>query len=158
MHFKLSSVKCQSFRSALNVTVLIKNSSILWQPIMMSPIMVQIVAANGWFLIIVRGNESLMASASTQRQLLYDRLFHSLHAQLGRQTFCLRWWVGVTEVLFVNFSPKFLILQKCQLDSLNHIHIWQVSPQLSCSDTCQILTLIFNLDHVFIDNAEKLGK
>ena len=24
------------------------------------------------------------------------------------------------------------------LDKLNHIHIWQVSPQLSCGDTCQI--------------------
>ena len=35
--------------------------------------------------------------------------------------------------------PKCSILKKCMLDSSNHIHIWQVSPQLSCGDTCQIL-------------------
>ena len=33
---------------------------------------------------------------------------------------------------------KFSTQQKYMLDSLNHIHIWQVSPQLSCSDTSQI--------------------
>ena len=29
-------------------------------------------------------------------------------------------------------------MQKYMLDSLNRIHIWQVSPQLSCGNTCQI--------------------
>ena len=33
---------------------------------------------------------------------------------------------------------KYLILQKHLLDYLNHIYIWQVPPQLSCGDTCQI--------------------
>ena len=33
---------------------------------------------------------------------------------------------------------KIPILRKYLLDSLNHIHICQVSPQLSCGDTCQI--------------------
>ena len=33
---------------------------------------------------------------------------------------------------------KFKILQKYLLDYLNQIHIWQVPPQLSCGDTCQI--------------------
>ena len=33
---------------------------------------------------------------------------------------------------------KFSILQKHILDYSNHIHIWQVSPQPSCGDTCQI--------------------
>ena len=31
-----------------------------------------------------------------------------------------------------------LILDDYPLHSLNHIHIWQVSLQLGCSDTCQI--------------------
>ena len=30
------------------------------------------------------------------------------------------------------------IFQKYLSDPLNHIHIWQVSPQHSCGDTCQI--------------------
>ena len=30
-----------------------------------------------------------------------------------------------------------LIVQKHLLHSLNHIHIWQMAPQLSCSDICQ---------------------
>ena len=47
--------------------------------------------------------------------------------------------VGVTKAPFANFSvSKISILQKYLLDSLNHIHIWQVSPQLSCGDTFQI--------------------
>ena len=35
-------------------------------------------------------------------------------------------------------QAKFSILQKYRLDAFDHIHIWQVSPQLSCGDTCQI--------------------
>ena len=35
---------------------------------------------------------------------------------------------------------KCSVLQKCLLDSSHHIHIWRVSPQLSCGDTCQIWT------------------
>ena len=47
--------------------------------------------------------------------------------------------VGVTKAPFVKFSVrKISISQKYMLDSSNHIHIWQVSPQLSCGDTCQI--------------------
>ena len=49
--------------------------------------------------------------------------------------------VGVTKAPFVNFSvSKIFDLAKVAylLDSMNHIHIWQVSPQLSYGDTCQI--------------------
>ena len=35
---------------------------------------------------------------------------------------------------FLNFSPS----SKCWLPVEYHVHIWQVSPQLSCSDTHQI--------------------
>ena len=35
---------------------------------------------------------------------------------------------------------EILIEQKYRLDTPNHVHICQVSPQLSCGDTCQIWT------------------
>ena len=38
----------------------------------------------------------------------------------------------------ISVSQIFLLLQKYPLDQLNHIHIWQVPPQLCCSGTCQI--------------------
>ena len=37
----------------------------------------------------------------------------------------------------ISLIAKFSILQKYMLDSSNHIHIWQMLPQLSCGDTCQ---------------------
>ena len=36
--------------------------------------------------------------------------------------------------------PEILISQKCKLNISNHVHVCQVSPQLSCGDTCQIWT------------------
>ena len=33
--------------------------------------------------------------------------------------------------------PGFFFFQNYLLDLLNHAHIWQASPQLSCGDTCQ---------------------
>ena len=35
-------------------------------------------------------------------------------------------------------QAKFSIWHKYPLDSLNHVYIWHVPPQLSCGDTCQI--------------------
>ena len=52
---------------------------------------------------------------------------------------------------------KFSILQKYLLYSLNHIHIWQMSPQLSCGDTCQIWTR-YSIVNVCFDNNGKYGK
>ena len=40
--------------------------------------------------------------------------------------------------IFFVYRGYILLLQKYLLDSLNHIHIWQMSQQLSCGDTCQI--------------------
>ena len=37
----------------------------------------------------------------------------------------------------ISLLGKFSVLQHYLLDALNHIHIWQVSPQLLCWDTCQ---------------------
>ena len=40
------------------------------------------------------------------------------------------------------------------LDSLLRIHIWQVSPQLSCGDTCQIW-MWYSIANMYFANAEK---
>ena len=45
-----------------------------------------------------------------------------------------RYGVGVLKL--ISPQAKFSIKQMYLLCSLNHIHIWQLSPQLSCSDTC----------------------
>ena len=46
--------------------------------------------------------------------------------------------VEVTKALFINFSVSKIFLQKYLLDAFNHIYIWQVLLQLSCSNTGQI--------------------
>ena len=51
---------------------------------------------------------------------------------------------------------KFSILQKYLLYYLHHIHIWQVSPQLSCGNTCQIWTWYLIGNQCF-GNGEKSG-
>ena len=62
-----------------------------------------------------------------------------------------------TPVL-LNFSVhEILILQNYLLCSLNHFHIWQVSPQLGCGDTCQIWTW-YSISNPCFDNREKIGK
>ena len=47
---------------------------------------------------------------------------------------------------------QILIYRNSRLDILNHFHIWQVSPQLSCGDTCQIWTWYF-IVNVCFDSA-----
>ena len=47
--------------------------------------------------------------------------------------------VGVAKALFIHFSiAENLYNEKYKLVPMNHGHIWQVSLQLSCRDTCQI--------------------
>ena len=65
--------------------------------------------------------------------------------------------VGVTKAPFVNFSVSKMLLSKYLLDYLHHIHIWQVSPQLSCGNTCQIWTW-YTIASMYFGDAEKLGK
>ena len=52
---------------------------------------------------------------------------------------------------------EILILQKYSLDTYNHVHICQVSPQLSCGDTCQRWTWYHSGNHCF-HHSEKSGK
>ena len=53
--------------------------------------------------------------------------------------------VGATESPFVNFSvSKFLILLRYLLDSLHHIHIWQVSPAAQLRRQLSNMKVVFN--------------
>ena len=52
---------------------------------------------------------------------------------------------------------KFSIPPKYLLDSLHRIHIRQVSPQLSCGDTCQIW-MWYSIANLFLGDADKIGK
>ena len=63
-------------------------------------------------------------------------------------------WVGVTKGQLVNFPiGDISFFQKYLLDVLNHFHIWQVSPQLSCGDTCEIWNWYVVHKHCF-NNSE----
>ena len=47
--------------------------------------------------------------------------------------------LGVTKPIFsFRYFPHFLLLSKQALAFELRVNIWQVSPQLSCGDTCQI--------------------
>ena len=47
--------------------------------------------------------------------------------------------MGVTKpIVLFRFFPNFSPLSKYTLDFEYHVYIWQVSPQLSCGDNCQI--------------------
>ena len=75
---------------------------------------------------------------------------------VDQQAFLLGW--GLLELLS-SISPqaKFSISQKYLLHSLNLIHIWRVSPQLSSGDTCKIWTW-YSSARMFFGDVEKLGK
>ena len=61
---------------------------------------------------------------------------------------------GVLELHSLIYSLGiFLLLRKYALGSLNLFHIWQVSPQPSCSDTCLIWTWSVK-GKQFIDNSK----
>ena len=67
--------------------------------------------------------------------------------------------VGVTKAPFTNFSIIDIShFQKCLLDLLNHIHIWQVSLQLSCSDPVKYETDILPMNNILfiVENGEFL--
>ena len=55
-----------------------------------------------------------------------------------------RWWslcsgVGITKSIApVPFFPNFPALLQHTLAIEDHVYFWQVSPQLSCGDACQI--------------------
>ena len=65
--------------------------------------------------------------------------------------------VGVTKAPFLNFSvSKIFDPVKYMLDYLHHIHIWLVSPQLSCGNTCQIWTW-YTIANMYFGDPENNG-
>ena len=71
-------------------------------------------------------------------------------------TLILGWgFLKLHSIIFL--VKEVLIFQEYLLGSLNHFHIWQVSPQHSCGDTCQIWTWYLVGNHCF-DNGKKSGK
>ena len=73
---------------------------------------------------------TLSPGAITKCQIHAQIISESLRSDQG--------WGLLKLCSLISPQAKFSILQKYLLDSLNHIHIWQVSPQLSCGDTYQI--------------------
>ena len=60
--------------------------------------------------------------------------------KLMKFALCLALGWGLPKLCsLISPQAKFFI-QKWLSNSLNHIHIWQVSPQLSCAHTCHIWT------------------
>ena len=53
-------------------------------------------------------------------------------------TWCCYWWGLLSQFSPFRYFPKFSSLWKHTLTIEVHVYIWQVSPQLSCGDTCQI--------------------
>ena len=49
-------------------------------------------------------------------------------------------WGLLSQFSPFRYFPKFSALSKHTLIIKHNVHIWQVSPQLSCGDTCQIWT------------------
>ena len=47
-------------------------------------------------------------------------------------------WGLLSQFSPFRYFPHFPLLSKQMLAIEYHVYIWQVSPQLSCSDTCQI--------------------
>ena len=144
-------------RKCMNLTAFLV-IVIQWGPIGGNPWMVKLVA---WCLI---GNTplcySLFSNAYIWHQTTISDLMWELVFKFSRLVYCslnimfrnslslngilivcqstsLEW--GVLKVWLIDSLPwMFIILQKHMVFPFNHIHNWQVSPQLSCGDTCQI--------------------
>ena len=63
-------------------------------------------------------------------------------------------WGLLSQFLPFRYFPNFSALSKQTLAIEYHVYIWQVSPQLSCGDTCQIYMWFekFNMYFCHIEN------
>ena len=59
--------------------------------------------------------------------------------------------------LLISPLSIFIMLQNCVSNYSKHVHIWQVSPQLSWWDTCQIWTW-YSIHNKCLKNFLKMGK
>ena len=62
-----------------------------------------------------------------------------------------------TMPLTTSRRTNILHLAKVPSRFFNDIHIWQVSLQLNCGDTCEIL-MFYSLSNMYFDNAENFRK
>ena len=76
--------------------------------------------------------------------------------QLSAEAVCQGWGLLKLRSL-ISPQANFSILPKYLLDYLHHMHIWQVSPQLSCGNTWQIWTW-YTISNMYFGDAEKLVK
>ena len=60
-----------------------------------------------------------------------------MHRPVKRIVAC-QGWELLSQFSPFRYFPHFLLLSKQTLAIEYHVYIWQVSPQLSCGDTCQI--------------------
>ena len=58
--------------------------------------------------------------------------------------------------LLISPLQQISIYQNSRLDALNHVHIWQMSPQLSCNDTC-LLWMWYHTVNMCFGSAKILG-
>ena len=76
--------------------------------------------------------------------------------------FCLPGWGLVSRFPPLHYFPNFSTSPKYMLAIKYHVHIWQVSPQLSCGDTYQIWMWSKNVTGTFARSkillTEKLTK
>ena len=101
---------------------------------------------------IVEVYRSRFHSFLTYRNVLTVDCFHNMiwhNVILG---------MGVTVLLFINFNVRDISdFSKICVISENSIHIWQVSPQQCCLDTCQIW-MWYSIGKRWIYNFEKVPK
>ena len=79
-------------------------------------------------------------------------IIYTNHSFVGRIIF--QEWGLLKLCSLISLLGKFSISQQRMLESSNHIDIWQMSPQLSCSDICQIWTR-YSIGNRYFDNWNK---
>ena len=101
-----------------------------------------------WFTMLEIGHVTLVAITCLEITKIFVKILKIL-------SFSILYYQGWgLPKLHTSISQINFILQQYQLEPLNHIYIWWVSLQLSCSDTCQIWTT----GNKCFDNSEKRGK
>ena len=70
------------------------------------------------------------------------------------QKYCHENYVNLVWMPYLCMRGTSVLIIDYLLDTLNHINIWQMSPQLSCGDACQIW-MWYSIDNQCFDNSKK---
>ena len=126
----------------------------------------------GFFSTFDKGHISLLGFVAKRWIMKYVRLLPDLIAWICftcSDTTCMPWiaslkghdkgqeWGLLKLRSSVFLQAKFSVWQKYLLHSLNLIHIWLVSPQLTGGDTYQIWTW-YSMANMYFGDVEKLGE